>query len=137
MMAETLRLNIVTPYETVFNEDVNLVTLPGIDGDMGVYPEHIRLITQIVPGEVIINQNGKERALAIGEGLVEITGTSVSIVTDMAIPADGIDEAKAEEARRRAVARLDEKIADEEVASVNASLAKSLAQLKVKRRRGV
>ena len=136
-MAETLRLNIVTPYETVFNEDVNMVTLPGIDGDMGVYPEHIRLITQIVPGEVIINQNGKERALAIGEGLVEITGTSVSIVTDMAIPADGIDEAKAEEARRRAVARLEEKIADEEVASVNASLAKSLAQLKVKRRRGV
>jgi len=136
-MAETLRLNIVTPYETVFNEDVNMVTLPGIDGDMGVYPQHIRLITQIVPGEVIINQNGQERALAIGEGLVEITGTSVSIVTDMAIPADGIDEAKAEEARRRASARLEEKIADEEVASVNASLAKSLAQLKVKRRRGV
>jgi len=136
-MAETLRLNIVTPYETVFNEDVNMVTLPGIDGDMGVYPQHIRLITQIVPGEVIINQNGQERALAIGEGLVEITGTSVSIVTDMAIPADGIDEAKAEDARRRATARLEEKIADEEVASVNASLAKSLAQLKVKRRRGV
>ena len=134
-MAETLRLNIVTPYETVFNEDVNMVTLPGIDGDMGVYPQHIRLITQIVPGEVIINQNGQERALAIGEGLVEITGTSVAIVTDMAIPADGIDEAKAEEARRRAAARLEEKIADEEVASVNASLAKSLAQLKVKRRR--
>ena len=134
-MAETLRLNIVTPYETVFNEDVNMVTLPGIDCDMGVYPQHIRLITQIVPGEVIINQNGQDKALAIGEGLVEITGTSVSIVTDMAIPSDGIDEAKAEEARRRATARLEEKIADEEVASVNASLAKSLAQLKVKRRR--
>jgi F-type H+-transporting ATPase subunit epsilon len=134
-MAETLRLNIVTPYETVFNEDVNMVTLPGIDGDMGVYPQHIRVITQIAPGEVIINQNGQDKALAVGEGLVEITGTSVSIVTDMAIPADGIDEAKAEEARRRAVARLEEKIADEEVASVNASLAKSLAQLKVKRRR--
>ncbi len=104
---------------------------------MGVYPQHIRLITQIVPGEVLISQNGQEKALAIGEGLVEITGTSVSIVTDMAIPADGIDEAKAEEARRRAAARLEEKIADEEVASVNASLAKSLAQLKVKRRRGV
>ncbi len=136
-MAETLRLNIVTPYQTVFNDDVNMVTLPGIDGDMGVYPQHIRLITQIVPGEVIISQNGQDKALAIGEGLVEITATSVSIVTDMAIPSDGIDEAKAEEARRRAVARLEEKIADEEVASVNASLAKSLAQLKVKRRRGV
>jgi F-type H+-transporting ATPase subunit epsilon len=135
-MAETLRLNIVTPQETVFDEDVNMVTLPGIDGDMGIYPQHIRLITQIVPGEVIVTQNGQEKALAIGEGLVEVTGDRVSIVTDMAIPADGIDEAKAEEARRRAAARLEEKIADEEVASVNASLAKSLAQLKVKRRRG-
>ena len=136
-MAETLRLTIVTPQETVFNEDVEMVALPGIDGDMGIYPQHIRLITQIVPGEVIITQKGQEKALAIGEGLVEVTGTSVSIVTDMAIPGDRIDEAKAEEARRRAAARLEEKIADEEVASVNASLAKSLAQLKVKRRRGM
>jgi F-type H+-transporting ATPase subunit epsilon len=136
-MADTLRLTIVTPQETVFNEDVNMVTLPGIDGDMGIYPQHIRLITQIVPGEVIIEQNSQQKALAIGEGLVEVTGESVSIVTDMAIPSDGIDEAKAEEARRRAAARLEEKISDEEVASVNASLAKSLAQLKVKRRRGV
>lgn len=134
-MAETLRLNIVTPQETVFNEDVEMVTLPGIEGDMGIYPQHIRLITQIVPGEVIIQQNGQDKALAIGEGLVEVTANSVSIVTDMAIPGDRIDEAKAEEARRRAAARLEEKIADEEVASVNASLAKSLAQLKVKRRR--
>jgi len=119
-MAETLRLSIVTPQATVFSEDVDMVTLPGIEGDMGVYPNHIRLITQVVPGE----------------GLVEITHDSVAIVTDMAIPAEGIDEAKVEEARRRAAARLEEKISDEEVASVNASLAKSLAQLKVKRRRG-
>lgn len=134
-MAETLRLNVVTPQATVFAEDVNMVTLPGIEGDMGVYPQHIRLITQIVPGELIVSQNGQEKSLAIGEGLVEVTGDSVTIVTDMAIPADGIDEAKAEEARRRAAARLEEKISDEEVASVNASLARSLAQLKVKRRR--
>lgn len=135
-MAETLRLSIVTPQATVFSEDVDMVTLPGIEGDMGVYPNHIRLITQVVPGELVISQNGQERLLAVGEGLVEITHDSVAIVTDMAIPAEGIDEAKVEEARRRAAARLEEKISDEEVASVNASLAKSLAQLKVKRRRG-
>jgi F-type H+-transporting ATPase subunit epsilon len=133
-MAETLRLSIVTPQATVFSEDVEMVTLPGIEGDMGVYPNHIRLITQVVPGELIISQKGQERALAVGEGLVEVTHSSVAIVTDMAIPAEGIDEAKVEEARRRAAARLEEKISDEEVASVNASLARSLAQLKVKRR---
>jgi F-type H+-transporting ATPase subunit epsilon len=133
-MAETLRLSIVTPQATIFSEDVEMVTLPGIEGDMGVYPQHIRLITRVVPGELVISQKGEEKFLAVGEGLVEITHDSVAIVTDMAIPADGIDEAKVEEARRRAAARLEEKISDEEVASVNASLARSLAQLKVKRR---
>ena len=66
-----------------------------------------------------------------------VTGDRVAIVTDMAVAAESIDEAKAEEARQRAAARLRDKISDEEVASVNASLARSLAQLKVKRRRRV
>jgi len=133
-MAETLRLSIATPQATIFSEDVEMVTLPGIEGDMGVYPQHLRLITRVIPGELVISQKGQEKFLAVGEGLVEITHDSVAIVTDMAIPADGIDEAKVEEARRRATARLEEKISDEEVAAVNASLARSLAQLKVKRR---
>jgi F-type H+-transporting ATPase subunit epsilon len=136
-MAETLRLEIVTPQATVFSEDVNMVTLPGIEGDIGVYPQHARLITQLVPGEIIVNRAGEDQFLAVGEGLVEITGERVSIVTDMAIPSEKIDEAKAEEARERAAARLREKISDEEVASVNASLARSLAQLQVKKRRRV
>ena len=131
----TLKLEIVTPQATVFSEEVDMVTLPGVEGQMGVLPQHARVITQLVPGEIIVSREGHERFLAVGEGLVEITATTVSIVTDMAIPADHIDEAKAEEARQRAVARLREKIADEEVASVNASLARSLAQLQVRRRR--
>ena len=83
-----------------------------------------------------MHQDGHDdRSLAIGEGLVEIAADRVAIVTDMAIPAERIDEAKVEEARARAEARLREKISDEEVATVNASLARSLAQLQVKRRR--
>ncbi len=136
-MPDTLRLEIVTPQATVFSEDVHMVTLPAIDGEMGVYPHHLRLITQLVPGEVIVNKDGADRYLAVGEGLVDVTGDRVSIVTDMAIPSDRIDEAKVEEARARAAARLQEKISDEEVASVNASLARSLAMLHVKRRRRV
>jgi F-type H+-transporting ATPase subunit epsilon len=134
---DTLKLEIVTPQEIAFSEDVHMVTLPAIEGQMGVYPHHIRLITQIEPGELIVTKDGEERLLAVGEGLVEITGQQVSIVTDMAIAAERIDEAKVEEARARAVARLQEKIADEEVATVNASLARSLAQLQVRRRRRV
>jgi F-type H+-transporting ATPase subunit epsilon len=132
---ETLRLEIVTPQEIAFSEEVHMVTLPAVEGQMGVYPQHVHVITQIVPGEVIVSTDGHDRFLAVGEGLVEVTGTQVSIVTDMAIPADNIDEAKVEEARARAAARLREKISDEEVATVNASLARSLAQLQVKRRR--
>jgi F-type H+-transporting ATPase subunit epsilon len=112
-----------------------MVTLPGVEGQFGVYPQHVHLITQLVPGEIIVNKDGQDSFLAVGEGLVEVTATRVAIVTDMAIPSDKIDEAKVEEARARAAARLAEKISDEEVASVNASLARSLAQLQVKRRR--
>ncbi len=136
-MADTLRLEIITPQATVFSEDVTMVTLPAVTGEIGVYPQHVRLITQVVPGEIIVNQGAGERFFAVGEGLVEIDAHSVAIVTDMAIPADRIDEAMAEEARARAEARLRDKISDEEVASVNASLVRSLAQLQVRRRRRV
>ena len=111
-----------------------LVTLPGSEGELGVYPEHVPLMTQIVPGELTVRQGAKEFFLAVGEGFVEITGDHVSVLTDMAIKADTIDEAKAEEARRRAEARLKEKLSAEEVATVNAALTHSLAQLHVKRR---
>jgi F-type H+-transporting ATPase subunit epsilon len=134
-MAETLKLEIITPQAIVFSEDVDMVTLPAVEGEMGVYPQHLHMITQIVPGEIIVTKGGKERFLAVGEGLVEVTGHSVQIATDMAVPAEKIDEVKVEEARKRAEARLREKISDEEVASVNASLVHALAQLQVKRRR--
>src|SRR5215470_14526540 len=134
-MANTLRLEIVTPTATVYSEDVEMVTLPAIEGQMGVLPQHVRLMTQLVPGELIVRKDAHDDFLAVGEGLVEVTNERVSIVTNMAIPIDQIDEAAAEEARQRAAARLREKISSEEVASVNASLARSLAQLHVKRRR--
>lgn len=136
-MAQVLKLEIVTPQATVFSEDVDMVTFPAVEGQMGVYPEHVRLITPIVPGEVIVTSGGQERYLAVGDGLVEVTPSRVSIITDMAIAAEHIDEARVEEARERAAARLREKVSDEEVAAVNASLARSLAQLQVKRRRRV
>ena len=133
-MADTIKLEIVTPQATVYSEDVDMVTLPGVEGQMGILPHHVRLMTQLVPGELIVRKNGQVRFLAVGEGLVEVTGDRLAIVTDMAVATENIDEAKAEEARQRAAARLREKISSAEVASVNASLARSLAQLRVKRR---
>ena len=133
-MANTVKLEIVTPQAIVYSEEVDMVTLPGVEGQMGILPHHVRLMTRLVPGEMIVRKNGQARFLAVGEGLVEVTGDRVSIVTDMAIATENIDEARAEEARQRAAARLREKISSAEVASVNAALARSLAQLRVKRR---
>ena len=133
-MSNTLKLRIVTPEKT-YTEDVDMVTLPGVEGQMGLLPGHIRMMTQMVPGELIVHKDGRDRFLAVGEGLVEVSSDRVDILTDMAVTAQNIDEAKAEEARQRAAARLRERISSEEVASVNASLVRSLAQLRVKRRR--
>ncbi len=133
-MANTIKLEIVTPEATVYSEDVDMVTLPGVEGQMGALPQHVRLMTQLVPGELIVRKDGHDDFMAVGEGLVEVNNERVSIVTNMAIAVDRIDEAAAEEARQRAAARLREKISSEEVASVSASLARSLAQLHVKRR---
>lgn len=133
-MAATLKLEIVTPEAKTYSEDVDMVTLPAVEGEMGIYPQHVPILTQINSGEVIVRKNGQDYFLAVGEGFVEITGERVAILTDMAIRAENIDEAKAEEARRRAEARLAEKLDDEEAAMVSAALAHSLAQLQVKRR---
>jgi F-type H+-transporting ATPase subunit epsilon len=134
-MANMLKLEIVTPEAVAYSQDVEFVILPGVEGQMTIMPQHVRLMTQLVPGEIVVRRGGGDEVLAVGEGLVEVTGKKVSILTDMAIAAENIDEAKAEEARQRAAARLREKLSAAEVASVNASLARSLAQLQVKRRR--
>jgi F-type H+-transporting ATPase subunit epsilon len=133
-MASTLKLEIVTPDEKTYSEDVEMVTLPGAEGEMGIYPNHIPLMTPIVPGEITVRKDGQDYFLAVGEGFVEITGERVVILTDMAIRADNLDDVKAEEARRRAEARMAERMTEEEVAAVSASVTHALEQLKLKRR---
>ena len=94
------KLEIVTPEGTVYSEDVEMVTLPGVAGQIGVYPQHVPLMTQMVPGEIIVRKDGRDMFLATGEGLIEVTANRVSVLTDLAVAADKIDEAKAEEARQ-------------------------------------
>src|SRR5436309_16048931 len=93
-MAATLKLEIVTPAATVYSEDVHLVTLPAADGQIGIFPRHLPLLTRVVPGEIIVRKNGATDFLAIGEGLVEVMGDRVASVTDMAVAAKDIDEAQ-------------------------------------------
>jgi len=133
-MAATLKLEIVTPEAKVFSDDVDMVTLTGVEGEMGVYPDHMPLMTQLVAGEILARKFGQDIALAVGDGFVQITKDRVAILTDMAIKSEDIDEQKAEEARQKAELRLQQKLTDEEMATVQASLAHATAQLKVKHR---
>jgi F-type H+-transporting ATPase subunit epsilon len=133
-MAATLKLEIVTPAAKVYSDDVEMVTLTGIDGEMGIYPTHMPVMTQLVAGEIIASKGGQNTFLAVGDGFVQITGTRVAILTDMAVRAEDIDKAAAEEALQKAQARLAQKLSDEESATVQASIAHATAQIKVKQR---
>lgn len=133
-MAYTLKLEIVTPEAKTFSDNVDMVTLTGSEGEMGILPQHMPLMTQLVAGEIYVRKGDQNIFLAVGDGFVQITGDRVSILTDMAIRAENIDEAKAEEARQKAEARLSEKLSNEDAAIVHALLAHATTQLKVKRR---
>ena len=134
-MAATLKLEIVTPEAKVYSDDVEMVTLTGSEGEMGILPNHMPLMTQLCAGEIVARKGTENIFLAVGDGFVQITGDRVAVLTDMAINADNIDEAKAEEALRRAEARLSEKLSSEEAALVQAAIAHATAQIKVKRQR--
>ncbi|MBK9137910.1 MAG: ATP synthase F1 subunit epsilon [Verrucomicrobia bacterium] len=132
----TLKLEIVTPEGKTCSEDVDMVTLPGVEGEMGIYPQHVPLLTQIAPGEITVRRGGQEYFLAVGPGFVEITGERVSVLTDMAIRADDLDDAKAEAARAAAEKRLKERLGEGDAAAVNAAILRSVEALKGRRRRG-
>ena len=131
----TLKLEIVTPEAKIYSEDVTMVTLPGSEGELGVYPKHVPVLTALKPGELRVVKDGRETVMAVGEGFVEIKGDSISILTDMALEPEKIDVAAAEKAVERAKAAMQEDHTAEEVAAIQASLQKALAQLHVKRRR--
>ena len=133
-MARTLRLEIVTPDAKAYSEDVEMVVLPGMDGELGIYPQHVPVLTTLKPGELRVFKGGTQTSLAVGEGFAEITGTSVSVLTDMALESSAIDEAAAEAAVARAQAAMEGDHVGEEVVAIQASLQKALAQLHVKRR---
>ena len=132
---KTLRLEIVTPEAKAYSEDVEMVVLPGMDGELGVYPQHVPVLTTLKPGELRAFKGGQETSLAVGDGFAEITGDSISVLTDMALESTAIDEGAAEAAVSRARAAMKEDLGAEEVAAIQASLQKALAQLHVKRRR--
>jgi len=131
----TLQLEIVTPEARVFTGSAQMVIVPGSEGGLGILPDHMPLMTEILPGEVIVTTDEGEVSLAVGGGFLEVLPDRVSILTDMAIAEADIDEKAVEEAVARAEREMREKaLSVEEHGMVQAALLRSLAQLHVKRR---
>lgn len=133
-----LKLEIVTPEARIFSDEVDTVVLPGFDGEIGVLPSHAPLVTTLQVGELRYTKGGKTTELAVGEGLVEVTGSYARVLTDMAIAHDDIDEKAVEEALERAkhsLEALKHGESQEEVAAVMAMIQRSTAQLQLKRKR--
>src|ERR1044072_14890 len=122
----TLKLEIVTPEEKIYSEDVEMVSWPGSEGELGVYPKHVPLLTTLVPGELRVVKDGRETALAIGEGFVEIKTDAVSVLSDMALEWGRPAGEAAEAAVERATAAMKEDQTPEQVAAIQASLQKAL-----------
>jgi len=100
-------LEIVTPEGIVFSGETDFVELPGVEGEIGVYPQHIPVLTLIHPGELTYFVGSTPHHLAVGRGIVEITQERVSVLTDMAIDADHIDESETQAAIERAQKALE------------------------------
>ena len=132
----SFQLDIVTPEKTIFSSTVEDVYLPGSEGEMGVLDMHAALVAPISPGELRYKKDGKIEELAVGEGFVEVSDNKVSVLIDLAIGEDAIDEAQVEEAMKRAQEALaGENVDHDEMAALQAAIAKSEAMLKLKRKR--
>jgi len=141
------KLEIVTPEARIFpvkdadghidSVEVDSVVLPSSEGEIGILTNHAPLVTLLKPGLLHYVKNGRTEEFAVGKGLVEVTGSYVRILTDMAMQESGIDEASVQAALEKAQSRLKESadLGPEESAAVAASIARSTAQLSLKRKR--
>ena len=131
----TMRLEIITAERVVFADDVDLVQVPGIDGELGILPHHAPLMTMIQPGELMISKDGEAQYLAISGGFLEVMANRVLVLADAAERTEEIDEARAEEAVQRAQERVEHRTADMDMEQALASMRRAQSRLKVVRRR--
>jgi F-type H+-transporting ATPase subunit epsilon len=130
-----LKLEIVSPERRAYSDEVDMVTVPGIDGELGILPHHTRLISALGIGELRIKKAGTEQVLLISGGFVEVRADKVVVMADLAEHSDEIDESKAIEARKRAEAELGEVHDPMDVARVRAALQTALMRERIATRR--
>ena len=129
-MANTIHVDVVSAEEQIYSGEAEFVVLPGIEGELGVYPRHTPLFTQIKPGAVRIKvpDRAQEEFVFVQGGFLEVQPTRVTVLADTAIRAHDLDEAKAIEAKKRAEEAMSNQDSAENLAAAQAELSAALAQ---------
>lgn len=131
-----LLIEIVTPEKIVFKEEnAEEVLIPTPNGQIGILPHHLPLLTQVTSGELVVKKGKTTQFLAITSGFAEIANNKITILADYAVRSEEIEIAKAQEAKKRAEQLLNEKISAKDFAIAEADLRRSILELKVAQRR--
>jgi F-type H+-transporting ATPase subunit epsilon len=135
-MANTIRVDVVSAEEQIFSGEAEFVVLPGIEGELGIYPRHTPLLTQIKPGAVRIKIPGQaeDELVFVQGGFLEVQPHLVTVLADTAIRAKDLDEVKATEAKKAALEALQNKTSKEQIATAEAELAIAMAQIEAIRK---
>ncbi len=129
-----LTLSILTPQSKVYSGEADEVIVPTVNGEIGILPNHVSLLTQILPGELRVKSGGKTNSFAILGGYLEVNNNQVNVLGDYAVRAEDIEVAKAEQAKAKAEKLMSEKVSQEDLATLRGELVKSILQLKVAHR---
>jgi F-type H+-transporting ATPase subunit epsilon len=135
-MANTIHVDVVSAEEQIYSGEAEFVVLPGVVGELGIYPRHTPLLTQIKPGSVRIKPAGsaQEELVFVQGGYLEVQPHLVTVLADTAIRAKDLDEKAALDAKRAAEEAMQNKTSKEEIATAEAELASALAQLEAIRK---
>ena len=135
-MANTIQVDVVSAEEQIFSGEAEFVVLPGIEGELGIYPRHTPLFTQIRPGAVRIKlpDQAQEEFVFVQGGFLEVQPHKVTVLADTAIRAHDLDEVKALEAKKKAEESMANKDSAENLATAQAELSAAMAQLEAIRK---
>lgn len=126
-----LQLEVITPTKVVLSEEVDEITINTATGEISILPNHIGLLTKLVPGEMVIRTGSKTQSFAVTGGFLEISNNKISILADYAVRAADIEIAKVKEAKEQAEKVMKNKEENKEFVMAEAELRKALLQLKV------
>ena len=134
-MENTLQLEVVTPDKQVVSQAVDYVSAPGVEGEFGVLPNHVNLLSALAVGALRFNAGGASRYVFISGGFADVSDNKVTVLAEAAEPAGDIDQARAQAARERAEKRLADKAENVDLVRASASLHRAVARLNIAARR--